>query len=236
MLPGARHLTKMSEVGHVGPAATWSMYASSKGHHGLGHCCQTSQFLDLWARNIWLQMPFTASLVAPLVKKLPAMQETWVWSLGWEDPLEKEMTTHSSILAWRIRGQRSLGGYSPGGCKSWTWLSDYTTTTKNCINIVVLTGAICQIFLEVAVPGNKMDVPLKLGTVMWLTVANEISHDCRVETVKASTASPPDSSHCLSYNGSTWVLRTRPQFLSYYNKPAKEPPLTPPQAETQWTC
>ena len=36
------------------------------------------------------------------VKHLPAMRETWVWSLGWEDPLEKEMATHSSILAWRI--------------------------------------------------------------------------------------------------------------------------------------
>ena len=40
-------------------------------------------------------------LVAQLVKKLPAMQETWVQSLGQEDPLEKEMATHSSILAWR---------------------------------------------------------------------------------------------------------------------------------------
>ena len=37
-----------------------------------------------------------------MVKNLPAMQETWVWSLGWEDPLEKGMATHSSILAWRI--------------------------------------------------------------------------------------------------------------------------------------
>ena len=36
------------------------------------------------------------------MKNLPAMQETWVWSLGWEDPLEQEMATHSSILAWRI--------------------------------------------------------------------------------------------------------------------------------------
>ena len=40
-----------------------------------------------------------ASLVAQLVKNLPAMQETWVRSLGWEDPLEKGMVTHSSILA-----------------------------------------------------------------------------------------------------------------------------------------
>ena len=43
-----------------------------------------------------------ASLVAQMVKRLPAMQETWVRSLGQEDPLEKEMATHSSILAWRI--------------------------------------------------------------------------------------------------------------------------------------
>ena len=42
------------------------------------------------------------SLVAQLVKNLPAMQETWIQSLGWEDPLEKETATYSSILAWRI--------------------------------------------------------------------------------------------------------------------------------------
>ena len=42
-----------------------------------------------------------ASLVAQLVKNLNAMQETWVQSLGWEDPLEKGTATHSNILAWR---------------------------------------------------------------------------------------------------------------------------------------
>ena len=45
---------------------------------------------------------FGASLVAQLVKNLPAMQETWVQSLDWEDPLDKGKATHSSILAWRI--------------------------------------------------------------------------------------------------------------------------------------
>ena len=56
-----------------------------------------------------------ASLVAlyQLVKNLPAMQETQVQSLGWENPLEKEMATHSSILAWRIPWLRNLAGYSP---------------------------------------------------------------------------------------------------------------------------
>ena len=45
---------------------------------------------------------YWASLVAQMVKNLPAMQETWVGSLGQEDPLEKGLATHSSILAWRI--------------------------------------------------------------------------------------------------------------------------------------
>ena len=43
-----------------------------------------------------------ASLMAQLVKNLPAMQDTWIQSLGWEDPLEKEKSAHSRILAWRI--------------------------------------------------------------------------------------------------------------------------------------
>ena len=45
-----------------------------------------------------------------MVKSLPAMQETWVRSLGWEVPLEKGMTTHSTILAWRIPWTEETGG------------------------------------------------------------------------------------------------------------------------------
>ena len=56
-----------------------------------------------------------ASLVAQMVKNLPAVQETHVQFLGWDDPLEKEMTTHPSILAWRI----------PWIVESWTQLSNY---------------------------------------------------------------------------------------------------------------
>ena len=51
-----------------------------------------------------------ASLVAHIVKNPPPMQETWVQSLGWEDPLEKEMATHSSILAWRMSWTEKPGG------------------------------------------------------------------------------------------------------------------------------
>ena len=53
------------------------------------------------------------SLVAQKVKNLPAMQETWVGYLGWENPLEKRMATHSSILAWRIPWAEKPGSYSP---------------------------------------------------------------------------------------------------------------------------
>ena len=61
-----------------------------------------------------------------MVKNPPAMWETWVQSLGWEDPLEEGMATSSSILAWKNpHGQRSLEGYSPQGHKE----SDTTEAT-----------------------------------------------------------------------------------------------------------
>ena len=67
-----------------------------------------------------------ASLVAQLVKTLPAMQETWVLPLGWEDPLEKGMATLSSILAWRINSmdRGACWAIVHGVAKSGTRLSD----------------------------------------------------------------------------------------------------------------
>ena len=60
---------------------------------------------------------FVNSLIVQLVKNPPAMRESWVLSLGQEDPLEKGMATHSSIIAWRIPWQRSVACYSPRGRK-----------------------------------------------------------------------------------------------------------------------
>ena len=84
---------------------------------------------------IWRRLPSSwASLVAQRLKHLPGMQETQVRSLGWEDPLEKEMATHSSILAWRISWREEpgrlqfMGSQRVGqdwasrpipGCKAW---------------------------------------------------------------------------------------------------------------------
>ena len=71
-------------------------------------------------------MPMLVSLVAQTVKNLPAMQETWVWSLGWEDPLEEDMATHSSILAWRFPMDRGAWQVRVHGvAKSQIWLNNF---------------------------------------------------------------------------------------------------------------
>ena len=56
-------------------------------------------------------------MVAQTVKNVPVMQESWFQFLGREVPLEKQMATHSSVLAGEFHGQRSLVNYSPWGCK-----------------------------------------------------------------------------------------------------------------------
>ena len=72
------------------------------------------------------------SLLAQMVKNLPAIRETWVWSLGWEDPLEEGMATHSSIFTWRIHMDR--GAWQSMGLKEsdkTEWLSTYTSLWPN---------------------------------------------------------------------------------------------------------
>ena len=75
--------------------------------------------------TLFLILAAFVRLVAHSVKNLPATQETQAQFLGREDSLQKEMTIHSSILAWKkSHGQRRLVGYSPWGCKSRTQLSN----------------------------------------------------------------------------------------------------------------
>ena len=76
----------------------------------------------LWRRDK-LQY-FWGSLVAQMVKNLPAVRETWVQSLGWEDPLEEGMATHSIILAWRIPMDSGAWWAIVLGSQSQTRLSD----------------------------------------------------------------------------------------------------------------
>ena len=81
--------------------------------------------------SLWSHLPLTeklySSLVTQRLKRLPAMQETWVRSLGREDPLEKEMATHSSILAWRIPWTEEPGELQSMGSQRVGHNSDFTS-------------------------------------------------------------------------------------------------------------
>ena len=87
--------------------------------------------------------------MAQLVKNSPAMWETWVQSLGWEDPLEEGMATHSNILAWRIPIDRRVWWATVHGvAEGWTRLSDFTFTfhfhaleNRNIFTVLFLTVA-----------------------------------------------------------------------------------------------
>ena len=87
------------------------------------HVVRPLSFLMLAVKIPW------ASLIAQLVKNPPAMQETWVQSLGWEHPLEKGTAAHSGIFAWRIPWTEEPGELQSMGCRVWhTWA---TFTHKN---------------------------------------------------------------------------------------------------------
>ena len=77
------------------------------------------------------------SLVAQRLKCLPAVRETWVRFLGREDPLEKAMAPHSSILAWRTPWTEEPGGLRSTGSQSRTRLSDFTFTVTFLSNIMM---------------------------------------------------------------------------------------------------
>ena len=73
----------------------------------------------VWVKYICVCI-YVGFLSGSAVKNQPEvqeLQETQIQSLGWEDPLEEGMATHSSVFAWRIHGQRTLAGYSPWGHK-----------------------------------------------------------------------------------------------------------------------
>ena len=100
-----------------------------------------------------------ASFVAHLVKNLPAMWETWVWSLGWEDPLEKGKATQSSILAWRI-----LWIVVVMGLQSWTRLSDFHSRCGSVNGILSLSYALSTQFSLFFISFSKPSaVPLLFG-------------------------------------------------------------------------
>ena len=90
-----------------------------------------------------------ASLVPQTGKNPPAVQETWVQSLGWEDPLEEGMATHSSILAWRISWTEEPGGPLHRVAQSWTPWSDLARM-RACTEVVYRAGSFELLILLVS--------------------------------------------------------------------------------------
>ena len=90
----------------------------------LSHCKCTEISLSGHVFRVYYDI--YPSLVAQTVKNLPSVQKTWLWSLGWEDPLEKGMATHSSIRAWRIVWTEKPGGLQSVGSQRvrHNWVTD----------------------------------------------------------------------------------------------------------------
>ena len=126
--------------------------------------------LQLWnkkRRNLWKNrglLPLHFLLVAPMVKNLPAMQESQVWPLGWEDPLERGMATHSSILAWRIPQTEE-----PGGLQSWS-RKESDMTEQLTLSFFTFKG------IEIIPSLLSITVPPKLKT---LDSISSSTSDCR---------------------------------------------------------
>ena len=105
------------------------------------------------------------SLVVPMVKNLPAVQETWVWSLSWEDPLEKEMATHSSTRAWKISWTEEPGGLQSMGSQGvghdWVVFQSFS-----CVQLFATPWtAACQASLSFTVSWNLLKL-MSIESVM----------------------------------------------------------------------
>ena len=131
-----------------GPGAQWPTHKQEPlgglhGYHCRGSWDRSFIYFFVWLCWVFIVMHrlslpaflLWASLVFQSVKNLPALQETWVRSPGWEDPLEKKMATHSSILAWRISWTEEPGGLQSMGSQrvGHAWVTNtYLLTYFSC--------------------------------------------------------------------------------------------------------
>ena len=107
--------------------------------------------------------------MAQRLKRLPVMRETWVRSLGQEDPLEKEMATHSSILAWRIPWMEEPGGLQCSGSQrvGHDWVTSLSLSGSKCIHILSVAYRSVQSFWG--------EHPCKTCSLSKITEATELS-------------------------------------------------------------
>ena len=155
----------------------------------------------------WLQ----TSLVAQTIKRLPTMQETWVQSLGQEDPLEKEMATHSSILAWKILWMEEPCRLQVHRvAQSRTRLSDFTSLERWSNSLWSRNlNSVCK------KRGEQQTEPLQ--------VYNECKKQCQIPSAPLTLLHSIQQIHSFSlylssmYNQSVAVLGTGDTVRKFYN-------------------
>ena len=142
----------------MGPFSTLTQILQQSGHWSYHHwdSCEkgiNSFIIWKWACGFVLCLYVSrASLVGQTVKSMPAMQETWVPSLGREDPLEKSMATHSSIPAWRISWAEEPGGLQSMGLQrvGYNWATNSICLKWTGKDIIHLDD-VCQNYLKICV-------------------------------------------------------------------------------------
>ena len=135
---------------------------------------------------IWVHLLlFRAFQMAQQVRNLPAIQETeetWVWSLGWEDPLEEEMAIHSNILSWRIPWTEEPGRLQSIGLQRvrHNWSDLWPPAAEMCRDWLVLNRSLCE------VQGLSRSLVLGLESLLgnWCTLSRV------VHSISSSTSGP----------------------------------------------
>ena len=163
-----------------------------------------------------------ASLVAQMVKSLPAVQETWVRSLSWEDPLEKEMETHSSILAWKIPWMKEPGGLPPIGSQrvGYNW-SDFISY----IYIYIYIGGVGNFLSSVSLQ-QKFEV--MDGPVLQLCVTVQFYLESKGKYILETwgQADPKDAKKKRipqpNFGSSFYMFFLLPLSLPYVNRASQE--------------
>ena len=130
------------------------------------------------------------------VKNLPAMRETWVWFLGWEDPPENEWQPTLALLPGESHGQRSPAAYSPCVRKSRTWLSDQTTQQIQWVLLAkytedrnfVLKDDSAAVFFKVLIVIGSWPINLAIKSVCSLWTGRQALWECYPVSMRTMTS------------------------------------------------
>ena len=142
--------------------------------------------------------------VAQKVKNLPEMWETWVWTLGWEDTLEKEMATHSSVLAWRIPWTEEPGRLQFMGSDTTEWLTHTHTHTHTHISLLGFLWLRWKVYVFKII-------------LCWYIRCHSSVLACRIPGTGEPGGLPSMGSHRVGHSGSDLAAAARYYMRKYQN-------------------